>query len=292
MPKNAKIFVCELCDFKCSKKSNFIIHKNTLKHINGNKMITNDNKKMPKNAKYLCKCGNIYKYISGLSRHKKVCQQKIQTQENDENEHITKELIINLIKDNNELKHMMLKVLENNTTQNINSNNSLNTNNTTFNLNFFLNETCKNAMNITEFIDSIKLQLSDLEKMGELGYVEGISDIITSNLKALDVSIRPVHCTDKKRETIYVKDENKWKKEDDNNTRLRKLINNIANKNIKLLSQYKEKYPEYKNSSSFESNKYSKIVIETMGGLGENNIEKENKIIHNISKCITIEKYN
>jgi hypothetical protein len=145
-------------------------------------------------------------------------------------------------------------------------------------------------MNIMDFVESIKLQLSDLEKVGEVGYTQGISNIITTNLKALDVTQRPVHCTDKKRETMYIKDEDKWEKEDDNKSNLRKAIKRVANKNIKLLPQFREKYPEYKNSSSKLSDKYDKIVLEAMGGVGDDQ-EKEDKIIHNISKCTGIEKY-
>jgi hypothetical protein len=146
-------------------------------------------------------------------------------------------------------------------------------------------------MNIMDFVDSIKLQLSDLEKVGEVGYTQGISNIITTNLKALDVTQRPVHCTDKKRETMYIKDENKWEKEDDENTRLRKVIRRVANKNIRLLPQFREKYPEYKNSSSKISDKYDKMALEAMGGSGGADKEKEEKIIHNISKCVVIDKY-
>jgi hypothetical protein len=145
-------------------------------------------------------------------------------------------------------------------------------------------------MNIMDFVDSIKLQLTDLERMGEVGYVEGISKIITSNLKALDISLRPVHCTDKKRETMYIKDEDKWEKEDDNKTTMRKVIKRVANKNIKLLPQFREKNPEYSNSSSRISDKYDKMVIEVMGGIGNDDLEKEDKIIHNISKNIVVEK--
>jgi hypothetical protein len=147
-------------------------------------------------------------------------------------------------------------------------------------------------MNIMDFVDSIKLQLSDLEKVGEVGYTQGISNIITTNLKALDVTQRPVHCTDKKRETMYIKDEDKWEKEDDNKSKLKKAIKRVANKNIRLLPQFREKHPDYNNSSSIISDKYDKIVIEAMGGDGSDDIEKEDKIIHNISKCTTIEKYS
>jgi hypothetical protein len=209
---------------------------------------------------------------------------------------ITTELVLELIKDNKELKQIILE--QNNTINNLvkngtnNLSNSLNnSNNKTFNLQLFLNETCKDAMNIMDFVDSIKLQLSDLEKVGEVGYTQGISNIITTNLKALDVTQRPVHCTDKKRETIYIKDEDKWEKEDDNKTKLRKVIQKVANKNIRLLPQFREKNPDYNNSSSRLSDKYDKMVIEVMGGCDNNYVEKEDKIIQNISKCTTIEKY-
>jgi hypothetical protein len=212
---------------------------------------------------------------------------------------ITTELVMELIKDNKEMKQIILE--QNNTISNLvkngvsqanNNTNSLNNNNNkTFNLQFFLNETCKDAMNIMDFVESIKLQLSDLEKVGEVGYTQGISNIITTNLKALDVTQRPVHCTDKKRETMYIKDDDKWEKEDDKNTKLRKVIRRVANKNIDLLSSFREKYPDYKNSSSRISDKYDKIALEAMGGSCDNEVDKEEKIIHNISKCVIIDKY-
>jgi hypothetical protein len=145
-------------------------------------------------------------------------------------------------------------------------------------------------MNITEFVDSINLQLCDLEKVGEMGYVEGISNIIIKNLNALDETKRPLHCTDKKRETIYIKDQGQWEKEDDNKTKLKKAINKIANKNIRLITQFREKYPECKKSESRLSDKYNKMVIEAMGGAGNNITEKEDKIIRNITKATRINK--
>jgi actin-related protein len=141
-------------------------------------------------------------------------------------------------------------------------------------------------MNITDFVDSIKLQLSDLMQVGELGYVEGISKIIVKNLNNLDETIRPVHCTDKKRETMYVKDEGEWTKEDENKTRLKKAIIRVANKNIRLLPQFREKYPEYKNSSSKISDIHDKLVIEVM----ETDDDKKEQIIKKISNATTISK--
>jgi hypothetical protein len=190
-----------------------------------------------------------------------------------------------LVKQNTEL----LEVLKNGTNTTINSNN-VNSNNKTFNLQFFLNETCKDAMNIMDFVNSIQLQLSDLESVGKLGFVEGISNIITTNLKALDVTKRPVHCTDNKRETIYVKDENKWEKEDDQKVKLRKAIKRVATKNLCLIHKFKEAHPDCNRSSSRFSDQYNKIIIEACGGSGNNDLEKEDKIIRNIAKLVTIDK--
>jgi hypothetical protein len=314
MPKLCSKFYCEYCDYGTFKKSSYNNHLLSLKHsvsVDGTKLELSGNAFMPKlcSKKITCQnCNKEFQTSAGLWKHKKKCN------DNKKNETIKEiaktiadkdELIMFLIKENSEFKNMlleqqnmmlkeqqnmMLKVIENSTTPNIhNTTNHTNSHNKAFNLNFFLNETCKDAMNITDFVDSIKLQLCDLEKFGEISYVEGISNIITTNLKAMDVTQRPVHCTDKKRETMYIKDEDKWEK-DDNKTKLRKVIRKVANKNIKLLPQFREKYPEYKNSSSKISDKYDKMVVEAMGGYGNNDIEKEDKIIKNISNVTTIEK--
>jgi hypothetical protein len=145
-------------------------------------------------------------------------------------------------------------------------------------------------MNIMDFVDSIKLQLSDLESVGKLGYVEGISNIIVKNLKALDENKRPVHCTDKKRETIYIKDEDKWEKENEDNLKLRKVIKRIACKNQNLIPSFKEAHPDCGKYHSKFSDQYNKIIVESMGGSGDNDLEKEDKIIKNIAKNVYINK--
>jgi uncharacterized protein (DUF2235 family) len=194
-----------------------------------------------------------------------------------------------LVKQNTELMEIIKNGTMNNS-YNTTTNNTTHTNshNKAFNLNFFLNETCKNAMNITEFVDSIKLQLNDFIEVGEVGYVEGISKIIVKNLNALDETVRPIHCTDKKRETFYVKDQNKWEKEEEDMKKIKRMIKKVAYKNEKLMFSYKEKYPDYNDPESKNSDKYSKTVIEAMGGIGNDNIEKENKIIRHISRATTI----
>jgi hypothetical protein len=195
-----------------------------------------------------------------------------------------------IIKENQELKNLILETFKNTSVNNIHNITNTNSHNKSFNLQFFLNETCKNAMNITYFVDSLQLQLSDLEKVGELGYVEGISNIIVKNLNALDVSKRPIHCTDKKRETMYIKDEDKWEKEDDNKIKMHKMVKKVSNKNIQLITEFRKKYPDYNKSESNISDKFNKIIIESMGGNGDNEYEKEEKIIKKVAKEVFVDK--
>ncbi len=305
-PKKPIIFHCELCDFKCSYKRDYERHINTKKH-KGNENSTNGNGfylKKPNLTNFTCEiCNKIYKDRTSLWKHKKKCNDASFCEESIGTETIAdKDLIMMLIKDNNELRKMMMEqqtlLLENNNkvleickngTHNT-TNTHTNSHNKAFNLNFFLNETCKNAMNIMDFAESIQLQISDLEAVGEVGYVEGISNIIVKNLKALDITERPIHCADKKREVIYIKDQDKWEKEDDDKKKLRKVINKVACKNQRLLPKYKEAHPGCNYSDSKYSDQYSKLVIEAMGGTGNNDIEKADKIIRNIAKEVVIDK--
>lgn len=304
MPKLCHRFYCQNCDYGTSKKSSYINHLSSDKHyvsVEGNKKEKNGNAIMPKlcSSKITCQyCQKEFQTPSGLWKHKKKCSDTKDIESIKEKaKTITDkdELIMFLIKECTDYKNMlmeqqgmMMKVIENGVGNNSHnhSNNNNNSNNKTFNLQVFLNETCKDAMNITDFVDSIKLQLPDLEKFAEVGYVDGISSIINSNLKALDVTHRPVHCTDKKRETMYIKDDNQWIKEDENKSKLRKVIQKISNKNIKLLPQFREKYPNYKDYNSKISDKYDKMVLEVM----TTDSEKDDKIIRNISNVTTIDK--
>lgn len=282
-PKDPETFFCEICNFTCYKYSNLVQHKMTLKHQSTYKMLTPD-KEIPilDVKKFLCKCGKEYKHRQSLCVHKKKCKL------NNSNE----ELVKYLMKENSEMKHMIIDVCKNigTTMQNTNSFNNTNSNNKTFNLQFFLNETCKNAMNIMDFVDSVKLQLTDLEKVGELGYINGISNIIVENLNALDVDKRPVHCTDSKRDILYIKDNNKWEKENEDKNHLRNVIKKVANKNARLLPEFKEKHPDCIKYYSKFTDQYNKIIIESMGGHGDNDLEKEDKIIHKIAKEVVIDK--
>ena len=291
--KIAKKFYCEKCYYTTCKKNDFLKHLSTDKHennTNASKMLETASENSSKVAtKYTCKCGRIYQHDSSYYRHKKKCT----TEENIPFE-LTQETIMQILKQNSEFQHMLLE--QNKTIIELSKNNSItnNTNNTnshnkTFNLQLFLNETCKNAMNITDFVDSLQLQLSDLEKVGEIGYIEGISNIIIKNLNALDITERPVHCTDKKRETMYIKDEDKWEKEDEKRIKMHNMVKKVANKNIDLISKFQELHPEWKKCSSKYADQFNTIVIESMGGKGDNDFEKEEKIIKRVVKEVLID---
>ena len=293
--KNPSKFYCDICHFNTCNKKDFSKHLLTLKHKNTDKILINTDTKTLKNPTahsetFVCECGNNYKHRQSLFTHKKKCkleQEKLE-EYNKPNNDSKDELIEFLIKENKEIKELILELAKKDTYSNCITN--TNSHNKTFNLQFFLNETCKDAMNIMDFVNSIQLQLSDLESVGKLGFVEGISNIITTNLKALDITQRPVHCTDNKRETIYVKDENKWEKEDDQKNKIRKAIKKIATKNLCLIPKFKEAHPDCNRSSSKYSDQYNKIVIEACGGRGDNALEKEDKIIRNIANIVTIDK--
>ena len=299
--KNIYKYVCELCDFKCCKSGDYKRHTLTSKHKNltvSNGVCDNKNIK----HQYFCNnCKKEYNSRNGLWNHKKTCKA-----EDNSNSVAIKEttsdkdqLILMLIKQNSALiketsdfknlmveqQNMMMEVIKNGTHNTTHTN----SHNKAFNLNLFLNETCKDAMNINDFVESIKLQVSDLENVGEVGFVEGISNIIVKNLNALDITKRPIHCTDKKRETIYIKDENSWEK-DESQGKMRRMIKKVVSKNQRLIPKFKEQNPEYNKSYSKVSDKYNKLIIESMGGSGDNDAEKEDKIVRNIVKNVLVEK--
>ena len=319
-PKIANIFGCEICYYKCSKQSDYKKHLLTRKH----KSLTSFNTDLTQKPSVIHKCATcnkIYKSRVGLWYHKNKCNmlcvtemqpvemQPVEMQPVEiqpvEIQPVTKtiddfinltNLVLEVVKSNNELQKQnnemqkqLLNVCKNGIINN--SNNNVNSNNKIFNLQVFLNEDCKDAMNITDFVNSINLQLSDLESVGKLGYVEGISNIIIKNLSAMDVTKRPVHCTDPKRETIYIKDGDVWEKDDDDNKKLRKMIRSVAFRNCKNTRLFKEKYPDCTKYDSKYSDIYNKIVVEVMGGGPKSNdIENQNKIIRKIAKVMTIDK--
>lgn len=297
VPKCSKIFQCVKCYYFTSRESQYNRHVLSRKHSDTDKILTNTDNLSSKCSKmFNCECGNVYKHRQSLFNHKKKCKPVFQVATENVNVNEKDAFIKYLMNENSEFKSILLeqnklvlKVCENNNNMTINHSN-INSNNKTFNLNVFLNDQCKDAMNITEFVDSLKIQLSDLENVGKLGFVNGISNIIIKNLNALEVHKRPVHCTDSKREVLYVKDENKWEKDNEKKNKLRKVVKQIANKNSKLLPEFKAKYPDCVKSESIKSDQYNKLFIEAFGGTGDNDIEKEDQILKNISKEVTIDK--
>ena len=310
MPKNAVIYTCKNCYFKCSKKSNYDKHLTTLKHLANETGGPGDGK----NAAFFCNnCDRQYVSRNGLWKHTKKCSYA-------ESEHDTitnhvfdpssteikvlTNLVLEMVKSNTELqkqnneiqkqnselqKHV-LDVCKNSNTTNINyNNNNNNNNNKTFNLQFFLNEQCKDAMNISDFVNTFELKLEDLESVGELGYVEGITKIIVDKLNSMDIYKRPMHCSDAKREILYIKDDNKWEKETRNNPKLRQAIKTVSFKNMKMAVLWSDTYPESKDGESRLNDKYMKLIKQSTGGNGEIG-DSEDKIIRRIAKEITIDK--
>ena len=303
------LYECNLCDYITYKKSDYVKHVKTIKHTkeilatNGNTLATH----LSTNKNLACEiCNKNYKDRTGLWRHQKKCNNNINNNQVADDKSIQENMmltnfVLEVIKSNSDIQKQnqdfQNKILETfqevmkNGTNVINNNNTMtNSHNKTFNLQIFLNETCKDAMNIMDFVDSLKLQLCDLERIGEVGFVTGISDIIIKNLKALDVSKRPVHCADKKREVMYVKDNDKWEKEQEGNKKLKKAIKHIAKKNSMNINLFKDTYPDCVNSYSRKSDQFNKIYIEAYGGSGNEDVDNENKIIKNIAKVVFIDK--
>lgn len=306
--KNKKnIFKCNICNYTTIHKSDFNRHKLSTKHCKRTCL-----EKLYENEyKFSCVCGKRYKGRDGLWRHQQKClcyQSKSdeydKTKQNDDVE-LWKDMIKTLINQNTEWQskyselHKTLieegkeyrDTIANMQPQSTITNN-INTHNT-FNLQVFLNETCKDAMNIDEFIDSIQVSIEDLKHLGKNGYVQGISDLFIKNLEVLDVRKRPLHCSDIKRETIYIRDKNIWNKENDQKVRLTKVATDIARLNtIALQNKYQTNYPNcLTDFTSKEHEEYGKIAYEAFGG--KIDIEKANKrLFRNIMKFVFINKNN
>jgi ribosomal protein L37AE/L43A len=299
-----QIFHCEKCHYTTCKKTDFSKHLQTVKHSR-HTLAT----EMSQNTKlHICQlCNKQYHDRTGLWKHKKTCDINNTNNTNlkelvlevihQNNEHHNdtnnnNDLIQYLINENKEFKNLILEISKKDTISNIT--NTINSNNKSFNINFFLNETCKDAMNMSDFINSLTLQLSDLENVGKLGFVDGISNIIIKNLEALEVEKRPVHCCDAKRETMYIKDHDKWEKEDNELKQMRELVRYVRDKNISMVNTWRDMYPECVKSDSKKTTQYNNIYMEAFGGEtgGEKGtkLEKEEKIISRIAKSVIINK--
>ena len=292
-------YYCEYCDYGTCKKSSFSNHTNSKKHknneltIKNNKLYANSCPKI-----YLCEyCDKHFNDRAGLWRHKKKCNEKCliekekekeeeEKEEKEKNKMNDKDIINLLLTQNKELMNLLKNGIINNTT-----NNNTTNNNKIFNLNFFLNETCKDAMNISEFVSSIKVNLEELENTGRQGYIEGISKIIVNRLNNLEQHFRPLHCSDSKREILYIKDNNEWIKESEDKPILTKAIKIIANENIKQIKTWRENNTDCTLADSKKNNLYLKIVSNSMNGLTKEEGDKNiSKIISNVAKKTIIMK--
>ena len=314
--KNANAYSCHTCHFTCSKQSNYEAHILTRKH----KILTNTYEILPKNATmHICSCGKKYKHRQSLYTHKSQCLQIYNhTQDTSINipaldihnnyttpipvdDPMQTNIILELVKQNQEFKQLLIEqnktiielakngqVNNNNT---INNTSNVNNNNKTFNLNFFLNETCKDAMNMKDFIQSLELSLPELEKMGEIGFAEGMSRVFVNRLNSLDVTKRPIHCSDVKREIIHIKDDNKWERDNANLDRLRKIIKQLTHKNILRVDDWKKANPGCTEYNSRKNDQYLKINMEAIGPVEDEEVKRDfSKIIRRVAENTTIDK--
>jgi hypothetical protein len=297
-----KEFYCEKCDYFTRKQSDFLKHLNTKKH----NVFSCKNENLKTKCSF---CNRQYSSQSNLWKHKQKCKfNKVdiiyenKIEEKVPTSSLTNEMVLELIKQNKELQSALVEqstaIMEQNNklvemsskgSTHITNNNT--TNNTQFNINFFLNEQCKNAVNIIDFVNSLQVQIQDLEKTGKLGYVEGISSIFLKGLRELDVYERPIHCTDLKRETVYVKDKDSWEKDNTDKIKLKTAIKQIARKNLKTLPKWQQENPDFVTLDTKENNEYLKIALNSLGGQTEEEEEKfTEKIIRNVLKDVLIDK--
>jgi len=294
-------FVCSHCDYNTCRKSQYDRHLMTSKHKKTYSLLTNTDNSASVSSKkdYQCECGKIYKHRQSLYNHKKHCfptetpiDKPCETVNLSSLQQPTNELVMSLLNQNMELQKQIIELCkEKNTIINNNNNNTTNNNTNNFNLQFFLNEQCKDALNIMDFINQLKLNTSDLDMVGRVGYSEGISKLFIRGLKELDVFKRPVHCSDLKREVLYVKDKDSWEKDSDEKNKMKTAIKYIAAKNFKQINEWREKNPESDDYDSKRHMDYHQIVIHSMGGSTKEEDEQHyNKIIRNVAKEVTIDK--
>lgn len=295
-----KSFVCKACHYNASRKDQFNRHLTTAKH---KRQILANNLGGIENT-FSCKCGKKYKHLCSLCKHKHKCSLfkpvepvkneiiiSTEVPSNVDNKIMKQnELIQTMMLENKELKNAIIELVTK-----VGNNNTVNNNNTitnnSFNLNVFLNETCKDAININDFIKNIEIQLKEIENIGNNGYVSGITDIIVSRLKQLDVTKRPVHCTDLKRETLYIKDEDTWNKDTDDNTKMRNVVTTVAKKSYKIIPKWRQENPECQDP---ENEKYTfciNMMRNTLGELDDSHQSRiDDKIIKNVAKLVVVDK--
>jgi hypothetical protein len=300
MEIKSRSYVCDKCNYTTTKKCDFNKHLTTLKH----------NLDLSSDSNICVSCKKRYSSYSNLWKHRRICKKAIQEKnsiEYDEDGETSSEnasdAIIEFIKKSSEMQSFMMeqhKELQN-TINELSKKQELTMNhpstiiqnqvNQQFNLNFFLNEQCKNAINIQDFLDNIKLTVADIEATGRLGYVNGISRIFINKLKEMDVFMRPLHCTDLKRETVYIRDQNAWEKEKDEQPKLKKVVKIIARKNLKQLPAWQEKNPEYAINNSAQNEAFTQLSLTCLGSYTDEEDDRDTqKILRNVLKGILVEK--
>jgi len=312
IPKNPQKYICKECNYTTSNKKDYNKHITTRKHL----LLTDIDEKIPKNPQpFMCECGKNYKYRQSFHAHKKKCSylndfKNEIVEESDNNNTINNntDMIMVLIKQNSEFKELLFEqskqiveqqkenhtlqkqlidvVKEGKTINNMTNSN----NNNQFNLNFFLNNTCKDAMNMSDFIDDMNVNFNDIEYIGRNGYVNGMTNMILSRIRDLDVTKRPIHCTDLKRETMYIKDNNEWNKDTADKSHFRNMVKIVAKHNQYQFPLWREKHPasDDMNSETFEFS--LKMIQNILGDVGEEHIKLDNKVMRNLSKHILVDK--
>jgi len=292
--KGATNLECKFCNYITCKKSNFERHCLTPKHIKSTKIINVSSQKGDKY--YECeKCLNRYKERSGLWRHNKKCGTENNTsntiiEKKQDDSLDIKQMFLKVIEQNQELQKQVIELCKEKSMTVNNNNNTINNNNQKFNMNFFLNEQCKDALDIMDFVNSLHLNLEDLENTGKVGYVKGVSDIFLRGLRELDVYKRPIHCSDLKREVMYVKDNNVWEKDEDKK-KMKKAVHYIAGRNFKQIHEWMDQNPDSRDIKTKKHDQYMTIVRKCTGGFdAEEDDVLFNKVITNVAKEVTIEK--
>jgi len=280
-PKNPKEFFCKKCDFVSSNKKDYDRHLATDKH----KMLTNVDKKTPKNPKpFQCVCGKQYKHRQSLSVHKKKCKivENVIVEDTSENKLINEKDMMSVpiemwerVMNHMDKQQEALVSLSSKSSKTINNN---------FNINIFLNETCKDALSITDFVNSLQLKLEDLLYSKQNGAIEGISNVIIKGLNELDIAKRPLHCTDVKRETLYIKDENGWEKENKDKEKLKKAIFTTQQRQARLIKEWQKENPDWADNMA-KMEEFHQFVQKIYMDDGE-----ENKVIKNIAKEVQLTK--
>lgn len=296
-PKNANKYRCDGCDFKCSKLSEYNRHLLTRKHQNATNATQKATQKEP--PSYSCICDKSFKHHSSYYRHKKSCSSVLECEPIEKvcspipDTDLAKTMIQFIetqTKTNEQLCEKLEKLsITNRVVNNYNNNNSVNNH---FNLNMFLNDTCKNAMNITDFMDSIKLSIADMDHLGKVGYIEAVSRVIIDGLNQLDVTERPIHCTDVKRNSLYLKNNDEWNKETSDMPNMKRVIKNVTNKNQRKIYEWMEQNPTHRNIHTPKHKEYMSIVGEAMG---PTSCEEEDttfkSIIQKVSTATIIDKH-